>query len=241
MGADGSGDPRSKVTYVRAVRALRGVVAGQGRQLPSAPDPDKRTRHFLRSLLAIYDVEDLVALGVPWWSYRAIDVIDSWLAGRGDAVRAFEYGAGASTIWLADRCAEVHSVEHDTSYAGVISPLVRARGNVDLRVRPALPAGSNAIRSGRAGYQGLDFTAYVSEIDVVGGSFDLIVVDGRARSDALVASVPHLRPGGLVVFDNANRARYRAGIRASGLPVRMLRGLTPALPYPTTTAVLGPR
>lgn len=203
---------------------------------------DQRARHFARSLLAIYDVEALAALGVPWWSYRATDVVDAWIAGREGEVRAFEYGAGASTIWLSARCTEVTSVEHDTEFAEVLAPMVEQLPNVDLRVRPPVPAGpGSSIRSGRSGYEDLDFTDYVREIAVVGGTFDLVVVDGRARSDALAVALPHLRAGGIVVFDNANRSRYQGAIRSSGLPVRMFRGLTPAVPYPTTTAVLGPR
>lgn len=234
--------PGPKRAYVAAVRALSRLVWSERVELGGHPTRGQTIRHHLRSLPAIYDAGALVELGVPWWSYRAIAAVDAWLASRPAPVRVFEYGAGASTVWLAARGSEVHSVEHDVAFAAVIGPLVAPLANVDLRVRPPVPATSpSGVRSGRSGYEHLDFADYVAEIDAVGGTFDLIVIDGRARSDALAASSPHLAPGGLIVFDNANRRRYQASIRASGLPVRSLRGLTPALPYPTTTALLGPQ
>ena len=66
----------------------------------------------------------------------------------------------------------------------------------------------------------------------------MIVIDGRAREACLSAALSALAPGGIIVYDNAGRARYRPGISASGLAVRDLRGLTPALPYPEHTALL---
>lgn len=230
---------RAKATYAAGMRAIAGAV--RGRLLAgTAPSRDQRVRHYLRSLLAIYDVEAMVALDVPWWSYRSIDVVDDWLAARGPDTRIFEFGAGASTLWLAQRCGEVVSVEHDASFAAVLQPMLVDRPRVDLRVCPPTSAGAGGVRSGRAGYEGLDFSEYIAQIDAVGGLFDLVIVDGRARNHALEAAQRHLAPGGLIVFDNANRARYRESMTQVGLPVRRFRGLTPAVPYPTTTALLGP-
>ena len=52
-------------------------------------------RHWVHDPLA------LAELGVPWWTYRAIDIVDAWLTAHVSPVRVFEYGSGASTIWLA--------------------------------------------------------------------------------------------------------------------------------------------
>jgi predicted O-methyltransferase YrrM len=98
-------------------------------------------------------------------------------------------------------------------------------------------AASTAV-SERAGHEALDFEAYVSTIDEVGGEFDLIGVDGRARATCLERAVPHLAPGGIVVFDNAGRDRYQPAIQASGLAVDMRRGWAPSLPYREATALL---
>jgi predicted O-methyltransferase YrrM len=99
-------------------------------------------------------------------------------------------------------------------------------------------AGQPAVRSNRRGHEHLDFTPYVAMVEQIGGTFDLIVVDGRARVASVAAAVPHLADDGVLVFDNANRAEYRSGIAGSGLHAEFMRGLAPSLPYPSTTALL---
>ncbi len=64
------------------------------------------------------------------------------------------------------------------------------------------------------------------------------MIDGRAREACLAASIEHVAPGGLIVFDNSKRGRYKKAIANSGLDARRLRGLTPTLPYPDQTSVL---
>ncbi|OLR95567.1 class I SAM-dependent methyltransferase [Actinokineospora bangkokensis] len=215
--------------YVAGVRAARKVAERTGLL-------DRMGTGHLRSLFAVHDVADLAALDLAWWSYPAIEEVQAFLAGRA-APRVFEFGAGASTVWLARRAAEVHSVEHDAGFAEVVRGLVAEHDNVTLHVVPAAAAGpGTTVRSGRAGHEDLDFEEYVGAIDRVGGEFDLVVVDGRARVDAFHRALDHLAPGALVVFDNIKRDRY-AAVRAGG-GVRYLRGKTPALPYPTTTGLI---
>src|SRR3546814_1018846 len=63
------------------------------------------------SLFAIHDIERMIALGLPWWNVAATREVAEFLRARPKA-RVFEYGAGASTIWLARHAAGVVSVEH---------------------------------------------------------------------------------------------------------------------------------
>ena len=94
--------------------------------------------------------------------------------------------------------------------------------------------------SEKPGFEGLDFHDYVAALDDTDGSFDLIVVDGRARNACFHRAVSRLAPDGVLVFDNVDRERYRSAIASSPLPVEVewTRGLTPALPYPTRTALV---
>lgn len=194
-------------------------------------------RH-LRTLFAIHDVADLAELDLAWWSYPAIRRVHTFLAAR-PAARVFEFGAGASTLWLARRAGEVHSVEHDAGFASHVEQLLDGRPEVTVHTVEPVPASTpDAVRSGRGGHEHLDFAAYVATIDRVGGPFDLIVVDGRARVAAFDRALPHLATDGLVVFDNIRRARYRPALRREGLRYELLRGATPALPYPTTTGLI---
>ena len=229
----------ARSAYVSGMRTAR-TVADKVGLLDRLSASDTRRAQYLRSMFAIYDARDLAALDVPWWSYPAIDKVEAFLKARGDRTRVLEFGAGASTAWLAKRCVEVHSIEHDLEFADQIEPLLAGYGNLTLhRVKVSTTrADQPAVRSRRRGHEDLDFTPYIAMVEEIGGTFDLIVVDGRARVASLAASSPHLAEDGVIVFDNANRSEYKVGIAGSGLHAEFLRGLAPSLPYPSTTALL---
>jgi hypothetical protein len=121
-----------------------------------------------------------------------------------------------------------------------VARLVAPYPHVDLRVVPPepLPPGGSRFQSQKEGWRGLSFERYVRALDEVPGRFDLVVIDGRCREACLEAVTPRLAAGGVIVFDNTLRARYRAAIRASGLPARAFTGFAPGLPYPDQTTVL---
>jgi predicted O-methyltransferase YrrM len=231
-----------KSLYVDGARAARTGLRSVG-VLPAMDRwaSHSRTGTWARSLLSIYDVPELAGLDVPWWTFESSALVDAFLRGRRDA-RVFEWGSGASTIWLARRSASVVAVEHDLQWAQTVRGLLPADADVDLRTVAATPAtgAPGEVRSAKAGATELDFQRYVGTIDEVGGTFDVIVVDGRAREACLVRALPHLAPDGLLVFDNVERRRYRRAIAAAGpaIAVTWTMGLTPGLPYPTRTAIL---
>ena len=223
--------------------AAHGIGRGLGRLglVGSEPPPrGRRTRHWLHSLTRVHDTSALVDLDVPWWTYRAIDEIEIWLSARPRPARVFEYGAGASTVWLARRSGEVVSVEHDPGFAAAMEDVLSTVPNVTLLVRPPTPSAHPVVPSAKEGYAGLDFAPYVAAIDEVSGDFDLVVIDGRAREACLERALPRLADGGIVVFDNTRRRRYRRAIEAAPVVELRLRGLTPTLPYPEQTSVLRP-
>ena len=224
--------------YVRTAQGL-GRLLVRLRCLPaSAPARERRVRHWLYSLVFPFDAVGLLGLDVPWWTYDAIDAVDSWLTNRDGATRVFEYGSGASTVWLAARADEVHSVENDPGFAALMTPHLARADNVTQHVVPAVASEAPVIGSAKAGYGGLDFADYVATIDAVGGEFELIVIDGRAREACLQAALAHLAPDGVIVFDNTRRRRYRDAIARTDLVEQRLTGLTPTLPYPDTTSLL---
>ncbi|HEV7368909.1 hypothetical protein [Arenibaculum sp.] len=200
----------------------------------------RRWALYLRSLASMRDPVGLVALDLPWWAFAATSHVEAFLARRGGAAVAFEYGPGASTVWLARRCARVAFVEHDARWwdtiHGLTAGLANARGAL---VEPvAAVPGAEACRSGRLGHRGYDYAPYVEAIRSAGGPFDIVVIDGRARAACLREAIAHLAPDGIILFDNSGRWRYRRPIAESGLAVQHFRGLTPAAPYPTQTSVL---
>ena len=110
--------------------------------------------------------------------------------------------------------------------------------NAALEIVEPVPSPAPVVGSAKEGHGRLDFASYVDQIDAVGGEFSLIVVDGRAREACLVRALDHLADGGIVVFDNTLRRRYRRAIAAAPVDERRYWGLTPTLPYPDQTSIL---
>lgn len=229
----------AKRGYVGLMRAVKGAVAPLGLGTSPVDARQHRYRHWAQSLLAIYDIDALIRLDVPWWTYDAIEQVEDFLKARGNA-RVFEWGSGASTVWLARRAASVVSIDHDAPWVEFSAPRLAEQGNAVVELVPADPVSDRDIRfeSGKTGYLGETFRAYVEAIDRHEGKFDLIVIDGRARAACLAKAVSRLADDGMIVFDNSHRARYRKAIAESGLRAEVTRGLVPSLPAPDQTTLL---
>ena len=205
-----------------------GIMNGLGRLAPSVwrskeqiIDAGFGWKRWFASLFAIYNTDRMIALDLPWWNVQASREIDRFLAQRPGA-RVFEYGAGASTVWLAKRAAAVTSVEHDVSWLDTMAGHTAGFDNIavlgrSIEKRPSL---------------------YVNAIDETDGLFDLIVIDGRQRSECLARATSRLGRDGIILFDDSGRQRYRSGIENSGLIERRYRGLSYCVPYPDSTSIL---
>jgi hypothetical protein len=228
-----------KKIYIGAVRSARGIADKCG-LLATLERSNGRNARWVRSLFSIYDSADLIHLDLPWWTFAAIDAVEAHLSKKGGKARVFEFGAGASTVWLAKRCHEVITVEHDVPFAQSMRPAFSAYKNIDIHIRPPSTAidDKSTARSKRKGYTTQSFDDYVASIDRQEGPFDLIIIDGRARLACLAKARHRLKPDGIILFDNSDRAEYRSGIEASGLEEHILRGMTPTLPFPGQTSLL---
>jgi hypothetical protein len=130
----------------------------------------------------------------------------------------FEYGSGGSTRFWLSQGAQCVSIEHDPAWFEV----VRARlggAKVDYRLiepEPATEVGRSAADpeaylSDDEHYRGMSFRKYAGAIDeFAAGHFDIVMVDGRARPSCLMHAADKVRPGGLLVLDNAEREYYTA-------------------------------
>jgi SAM-dependent methyltransferase len=132
----------------------------------------------------------------PWLSPAAILLLDNWLKASD---RAWEWGSGRSTAWLARRVSHLVSVEDNPMWhARVRETLSREGllGKVDYRLLPCeLNEQSEPARH-----------PYADAIqEFPDNHFDFILVDGNIRLACLRQALPKLKPGGLLGLDNANR------------------------------------
>jgi predicted O-methyltransferase YrrM len=229
-----------RATYVHVMRIARSAAKATG--LLKWLEARRRNDFLLwaRSLFAIWDIEDLTRIDCPWWTVTATRKVDHFL-GRRAGARVFEWGSGASTIWLAKRAAQVISVEHDAPWFAMVREATSKRPNARLiHVPVAQSEAPDAVRSMKPGWEAFDFRDYVSAIDSVEGTFDLIVIDGRCRVACLERAAKRLKPDGLIVFDNSHRSHYRAAISTSALHRCDTGPLSFCLPYPDFTTLLSP-
>ena len=230
-----------KRLYVSFIRMLRVVFRAVG-LLSFWERRMERSRwaRWLRSLFAVYDFDDLVKLDLPWWNLEAVDWVSNYLEDK-PGVRAFEYGCGASTVWLSRRCDTVTTIEHDLEWAKVVTTKFESLDNVAFKAIPpteGCPVDETAYLCGRAGWEDRSFKSYVTSIREQASLFDVIVIDGRARSACLEEAKSFLAEDGIIIFDNAGRDRYKAAIDTAGLEQIRFSGLTACLPYPDQTYIL---
>jgi hypothetical protein len=125
----------------------------------------------------------------PWWNYAAVRAVGESLRPRD---RVFEYGGGASSLWFVDQGADLTTVESDRAWFDDIREAVGA--GAELRLAES---------------DGDGYATYVHSIDQdLDESFDVIVVDGRERVRCGLAAIPKLKPGGRMILDDSDRARY---------------------------------
>lgn len=133
----------------------------------------------------------------PWWTRQAITWMDEHLKPH---MCVLEWGAGASTFWLAQRVAFVRTIEHDQKWIMLVTKMLDG------------PAAERVI---------IDHLRLGEEYSgSVSGEYDAVIVDGRFRVQCCRQAVKVLKPGGILLLDNAERPKYAAA-RAlfSGWPV----------------------
>ncbi|TXI79590.1 MAG: hypothetical protein E6Q44_09055 [Flavobacteriales bacterium] len=174
-------------------------------------------RYYRRWARALRDGANSMDERTAWITFPAIDRLDRILK-RTD--RVFEYGGGGSTLFWLDRVAQVVTVEHDPQWYAILEQRLRKEGadrwtGIHVPATPGTlvpvpdPAEPAHYASADAASQGCNYQAYVHAIDrYPDGHFDVLMIDGRARTSCLAHATAKLKRGGLLVLDNAERARY---------------------------------
>ena len=227
-----------KSFYVQIMKSLKGCLSALGllKKLDALATRSQRF-HYLRSLLAIHQLDDMIQLDIPWWTYDAIKEIENHFQQLGFNPTVFEYGSGASTIWLARRKCIVVSIEHDSSWFYRLQNKLNNYPDVKLNLIQAQP-GQAIDKYHSQKIRHASFKDYVLSIDNHPQQYDVIIIDGRCREMCLETCLSHLKPNGLIIFDNSNRKRYQQALKASGCEIKRFYGRVPGSPFKSETAIL---
>ena len=169
---------------------------------------------------------------LPWITYPAMAVLAQIVK---NSHRVFEFGCGNSSHWWAGKAKEVVSVEHDGKWIeqvaktrpANITVIHRPRGAAPTTVPTAAIAAAIELMAAEQvlsdddyhnevhGLNIRDFTGYATALTEWPQSyFDIIVVDGMARSLCAYLAGLWVKPHGIVVFDNTERWQYSNGLEA---------------------------
>lgn len=165
---------------------------------------------------------------IPSLALPAICALDEYLT---KDMRVFEWGSGASTLFFAMRCKDFVSIENSPGWYDKVGLALTYRGMREDVTRIRVDAGEG-FEPDFASYQpGLDtvnFRDYVKVIDrEPDESFDVILVDGRARCACLEHAQPKLKPGGLLILDDSARSIYQYAMAKIDWPRMDLEGCIP--------------
>jgi hypothetical protein len=155
---------------------------------------------------------------IPWVTYSFIDFIKGRLNKQHTV---FEFGSGNSTFFYAKYAGIVVSVEHDKEwYDKIVS---------------TKPENSEMIFCDLV--KGGDYCHMPQKLEE---KFDIIIVDGRDRVNCCRQAIGALSPTGVVVLDDSERDKYKAGIDFllnSGFKQLSFSGISPGLFYLKATSV----
>ena len=164
---------------------------------------DPRSWRFLLRWRSSFRSSPL-ADGVPWMPFKATEWLSSYL--RRD-MKVLEYGSGGSTLFFAQRVNFLVSVEHDSQWHSKVATRLSEQGftNVSYVLREPRKDEEPVLDGYRNDFPGVSFAEYVKTIDAYpDGTFDLVLVNGRARVACMAQALPKLRPGGYLMLDNAS-------------------------------------
>lgn len=164
----------------------------------------------------------------PWIAHLALQRLEPLI--RPD-MAVLEFGSGGSTRYFAEKTATVYSIEHDQAwYREIHRALVTFPSVNHVLVEAERRDGPSCYKSVHGlSSDGLNFEKYAHAADhLPDASIDLLVIDGRVRPKCLIQTKSKLKPGGILLFDNADRSSYQATIESElkGWKMEIYNGVT---------------
>lgn len=198
-------------TYARNIKYIMEILTTQG-----------QVKYVLRWIESLSD-HYLLDKPSPWITFQALDFIDRWINSRRD-LKVFEYGSGGSTLYWQKFSSLVVSIEHDEGWYHLVQEAIQGSKAHDYRLilperrnefmnSDCDPADPDAYGTGDELLRKFSFYRYVTQIDAFDDHFfDVILIDGRSRPSCIKHSIKKIKPGGLLIVDNADTDYYEPGM-----------------------------
>ena len=130
----------------------------------------------------------------PWLTADAISILSGLLRSTDDGL---EYGSGRSTLWFAQRTRSLVSVEDSPEWHARMGRLIQERRIKNVAYKFVQTARDSASDPGREAY-------VLADGAIAPASLDYVLVDGTYRDQCAMRAIEVLKPGGILIIDNAN-------------------------------------
>lgn len=175
---------------------------------------------------------DAAGAPLPWLSYPAIEFISERL---NHAQVLYEYGCGGSTVWFAQRCKEIYSVEHHEQWRDEFSKRLPANAQIIFK-----PLGRSVDYLEVAFTKTSERNEYADSILSSPRRPDVAVVDGIFRNACIAAACEAVPETGIIIYDNTDFPEAQEGViylKARGWRQLRFVGLSPIFDKLSETSV----
>lgn len=159
----------------------------------------------------------------PWYTYPAIDFLNDILKPE---FNVMEYGCGYSTLFYKNKVKELFTIDHNIEWA---KKIVSLNNDVEIKVcvencnvqEEAIPLVIEFLKNFKQvlsqnkehdlthGLLNNEFAGYASMIYLYPKNyFDIVVIDGMARSLCGYLAVERVKEDGYIILDNSDRWVY---------------------------------
>jgi hypothetical protein len=131
-------------------------------------------------------------------------------------MQLFEYGSGGSTLFFSEKVKKLVSVEHDKNWFDRIKKSLKKNNTTNTSYLLIIPqkGKNNEFSSSLKEYKNCNFKKYTKSITKFpDNSFDVVLVDGRARLSCLKEAIPKVKKEGYLILDNSERPKYQEAFK----------------------------
>lgn len=136
----------------------------------------------------------------PQWAIESIKPIEALLK---ENMTVFEWGAGVSTPWLAQRVKRVFNIDDDANWQNLAQSICfqKELSRVYYFNYP------------QHDQRYIDTFFFISELCTI----DFVIVDGMQRTACFEKAAKHLKKDALIVLDDSERKEYHRALDIAGL------------------------